>query len=76
MRSLFGVPVHTSKNVPANTAWVLDPSRVIVVERTPATVAVDKSIKFYEDATVLRATMRLEFAAPIPAVVCKIEPAP
>jgi HK97 family phage major capsid protein len=73
-RSLFGVPVHTSRFVPADTAWVLDPSRVIVVERTPATVAVDTSIKFDIDATMLRATMRLEFTAPIPGVVAKIAP--
>ena len=71
-RSLFGVPVYTSRFVQASTAWVLDPSRVIVVERTPASVAVDTSVKFFEDATVLRATMRLEFAAPIESIVCKI----
>lgn len=71
-RSLFGVPVYTSRFVEASTAWVLDPSRVVVVERTPASVAVDASVKFFEDATVLRATMRLEFAAPLNAIVCKI----
>ncbi|MGH3329786.1 MAG: phage major capsid protein, partial [Nocardioidaceae bacterium] len=74
-RSLFGVPVHTSRHVAADTAWVLDPSRVIVVERNPATVDADRSILFDKDATMLRATMRLEFAAPIPGVVCKVAPA-
>ncbi len=73
-RSLFGVPVFTSRYVAGNTAWVLDPSRVIVVERTPSTVAVDTSIKFFEDASVLRATMRMEFIAPLPGVVCEIAP--
>ena len=71
-RGLFGVAVFTSRHVTTGTAWVLDPSRVLVVNRTPATVDSDSSFLFDKDATMLRATMRLEFAAPIPGVVCEV----
>jgi HK97 family phage major capsid protein len=75
-RSLYGLPVYTSRFVEDDVAWVVDARRLIVVERTNATVDVEKSVRFFEDATVLRATMRLEFVAPIPGIVCRIENTP
>lgn len=54
---------------------MLDPSRVIVVEEAPATVKADRSILFDKCATMLRATLRLEFAAPISGFPCKLAPA-
>lgn len=74
-RSLFGVPVHVSAYVAASTAWILDTSRVFVVQRTPASVETDDSAYFTSDALAIRAIMRLEFAAPVPAVVAKVAPA-
>lgn len=71
-RSLFGVPVHTCRFVPDATAWVVDPSRVLVIERTPSTVTVDRSRYADQMATMVLASMRLEFAAPIPGVVCHV----
>ena len=72
-RSLLGIPVRVSQHVVVGTGWVLDPSRVCVVMRSPASVLVDRSVKFTSDAAVVRGVMRLEFAAPYGGAVAKIE---
>ena len=64
--------MFTSRHVTTGTAWVLDPSRVIVVHQDSGTRGHRPFHLFDKDATMLRATMRLEFAAPIPGVMCEV----
>lgn len=71
-RSILGLTVRTSKHVPTGTAYVLDASRVVVVERQPASVEVDTSSAFTRDGRNVRAIMRVEFAFPQAGMVAKI----
>jgi HK97 family phage major capsid protein len=71
-RSLLGVPIEVSRYCPEDTAYVADPSRLVVVDRVPASVEVDRSVKFLSDGVAVRAIMRLEFAAPYPTTIAKI----
>lgn len=77
-RSLFGVPVFTSRQIadsggtPTPGAWVIDTSRVVVVVRDDPSVEADKSAKFTADGTAVRAVVRLEFGFPYPSTIAKV----
>lgn len=71
-RSLFGIPVYTSRHIGNAAAWVVDISRLAVVVRNDARVDVDKSARFTADGTAVRATLRLDFAAPYPQTIAKV----
>jgi HK97 family phage major capsid protein len=69
---LYGVAVSPVAALAAGTAWVVDGTRTCVIERTPATVAVNDGPLFASDGAMIRALMRLELAACYPLAVCKI----
>jgi HK97 family phage major capsid protein len=74
-RSLLGLPVRVSKHVPLTTSYVMDASRVVVVDRQPGSVEVDRSAAFTKDGTYVRAIQRIEFAFPEAGVIAEIEAA-
>jgi HK97 family phage major capsid protein len=72
VRSLYGVKVSVVSALATGTAWVVDGTRTVVVQRTPATVAANPGPLFTKDAVLVRCTMRVETASCYPATVCKI----
>lgn len=51
---------------------MVDTSRLAVIVRNDPRVDVDKSAKFTADGTAVRATLRLDFAAPYPGTVARV----
>lgn len=72
-RSLYGVPVSVVAALTAGTAWVLDGTRTVVVQRTPATLATSDGPLFTSDGYLVRVTMRLEFASCYAKTVCQVK---
>jgi HK97 family phage major capsid protein len=62
VRSLLGLPVRVSRHCPEGTAYVADASRIVVVDRQPGSVEVDRSAAFTRDGNYVRAVQRIEFA--------------
>jgi hypothetical protein len=71
-RVLYGLPLVALAPLAVGTAWVVDGSRTLVVQRIPAEVAVSDQLKFSSDGLAIRARTRLEFASVYPLTVCKI----
>ncbi|OBB44948.1 capsid protein [Mycobacterium sp. 852002-51961_SCH5331710] len=71
-RTIAGVPLYTSPEVPANTVWGIATQHSIVVMRQDPTVVVDSSAFFTSDRVAVRATLRVGFAFPHPAALVKV----
>jgi len=70
--SLYGVPVSVVPALAAGTGWAVDGSRTVVVDRQPASVAMNDGPAFASDGVMVRATVRVEFASVYPESVCKV----
>lgn len=70
--TLFGLPVSVVAALNTGTAWVLDGTRTVTVQRTPATLETSDGPLFTSDGVMIRVTMRLEFASVYPPTACKI----
>lgn len=71
-RTIAGVPLFISPDLAAGTVWGLDRSRCILVRRADTQVTVSDDAFFTSDEVALKATMRIGFAFPSPAVLQKI----
>ena len=75
-RQILGVPVYSvpATVVPNNLVWAIDGSRVFIVVRQDAELAVDASRYFESDRLGIRATLRLSFGFPHEASIVRIAP--
>jgi len=73
---LAGLPVLVSTDVGAGSAWGLDSSQVLVVQRTGTKVNRSTDSVFDYDAVQARATARVLFGFPNPAGVVRINDTP
>lgn len=81
-RSLYGVPVLLSAQLPINetqgtssdcsSVFVYDASQVVVVRRQDLAIEVDRSVYFTSDETAVRAVLRVDLVVPNPAAVVRI----
>lgn len=71
-RSVFGVPLLTSPQVPQGLVYGLDADRVVTVLREDVAVEMDGSVFFTSDRVAVRATMRCAFAFPAPKSVGRL----
>lgn len=73
-RTILGVPLYISPHVDEadNLVWGIPQSRVLVVHREGAELAVDRSVYFTSDRVAIRGIMRVTFAFPDPAAVQRI----
>ena len=71
-KSVLGVPLYSAPG--CNPAYIYGIARATayVVIRIPASVEVDRSVKFTSDQTAVRAVLRVGFAWPHPSSVVKI----
>lgn len=71
-RQILGRPLLVDASVPANTAWAIDSSRVLLVVREDAQIVTDGSAFFTSDKVAIRAIMRVGFGFIHPQSVVKI----
>ncbi len=79
---IFGVPVYVSGQLSitetqgtaanASSVYVYDPGQVVVVRRNDATIELDRSRLFNQDASEMRGTLRADLLVPNPTVVVRI----
>lgn len=80
--SLFGVPVYVSGQLSttemqgvattASSVYVYDPSQVVLVRRQDASIELDRSRLFNQDASEMRGTLRADLLAPNPTAIVRI----
>jgi hypothetical protein len=70
--TLYGLQLVACPALTPGTAWVLDGSRSLAVQRIPAEIAVSDQSEFDRDGIAVRARLRMEFASIYPATVCRI----
>src|SRR5262249_44638121 len=58
--------------IPEATVWALARLKVLIIQRTDVTLAIDTSRYFDEDSVAVRTTLRIDFAFPHAASVVKI----
>jgi HK97 family phage major capsid protein len=73
-RRILGVPVFVQPDVPVDTIYAFDSSRVFTVLREDAEITADSSVFFTSDRVAIRATLRLGLAFPHPASIVRIAP--
>lgn len=71
-RRIGGVPLHISPHVAEGTVWGISQPTTLIPLRQDATVDIDRSVYFTSDRVAIRATMRLGWLFPNPAVIQKI----
>jgi HK97 family phage major capsid protein len=83
VRSIYGVPVFLSSQLPinetqgtsnvTNSAFVYDREQVVVVLRQDATVETSRDAAFSSDRTAVRVVLRADLVLPNPAAVVRIQ---
>jgi HK97 family phage major capsid protein len=81
-RSIYGVPVYLSSQIPvdetegasedATSVWVYQADQVVAVRRQYVSIEIDRSALFSSDQSLMRAISRWDLVLPNPKAVCRI----
>lgn len=71
-RTVLGIPLFSAPGCSPNYIWGIPRATSFVVIRLPASVEVDRSVKFTSDQTAVRCILRVGFGWPHPASVVRI----
>jgi HK97 family phage major capsid protein len=72
-RSILGVPVFTSSQLPLDKIGVAQADQVVAVRRQEARIETSRDVKFREDVTALRAVSRWDITLPTVKAFVSVE---